>query len=145
MLHKRISKEDKKELQLAIEHANKYFDWESIKPSEQYETRLDRRVKRKKLDKGHVYDWKMDAGEKACRIFEWWKLRFTDTTIFICFRFALRSVVLSQMSSCSVERGFSQLKLIRETCGINMMEDMTEIRMFMSRRFECKYGRIGWI
>ena len=73
----------------------------------------------------------MDAGEKACRIFEWWKVRFTDTTMFTCFRFALRLVVLSQMSSCSVEGLFSQLKLIRETCGGNMMEDMNEIRMFM--------------
>ena len=121
----------KKELPLATKHANKAFDWESIKPSKQYETRLDRRIKRKKLDKDHVFDWKRDAGEKACRIFEWWKLRFTDTTMFICFRFALRLVVLSQMSSCSVERVFSQLKLIRETCGENMMEDMTEIRMLM--------------
>lgn len=121
----------KKELPLAIEHANKMFDWESIKPSKQYETRLDRKIKRKKLDKDHNFDWKMDAGEKACRIFEWWKVRFTDTTMFTCFRFALRLVVLSQMSSCSVERVFSQLKLVRETCGENMMEDMTEIRMFM--------------
>ena len=121
----------KKELPLAIEHANKMFDWESIKPSKQYETRLDRKIKRKKLDKDHVFDWKVDPGETACRIFEWWKVRFTDMTMFPCFRIALRLVVLSQMSSCSVERVFSQLKLIRDACGESMMEDMTEIRMFM--------------
>ena len=121
----------KKELSLAIEHANKVFQWESINPNKQYEIRIDRTIKRGKLDKDHVFDWKMDTGEKACRIFEWWKLRFTDTTMFTCFRLVLRLVVSSQMSSCSVKRVFSQLKLIRETCGENMMEDMTEIRMFM--------------
>ena len=73
----------------------------------------------------------MDAGKKAYRIFEWWKVQFTDTTMCIRFKFALKSVVLTQMSSCSVERVFSQLTLIRETCGENMMEDMNEIRMFM--------------
>ena len=87
---------------MAIEHANTIFDWESIKPSKQYKTRLDRRIKRKKLDKDHVFDWKMDTGEKACCIFEWWKVRFTDTTMFICLKFALRLVVLNQMSGCSV-------------------------------------------
>ena len=72
----------------------------------------------------------MDVGEKACRI-ESWKVQFTDTTMFTYFRFALRLAVLSQMSSCSVERVFSQLQLIREICGENMMEDMTKICMFM--------------
>ena len=37
----------KKELPLAIEHANEIFESESMKPSKQYETRLDRRIKRK--------------------------------------------------------------------------------------------------
>ena len=39
--------------------------------------------------------------------------------------------MLSQVSSCSLERVFSQLKLIRDTCGDNMLEDMTEIRMIL--------------
>ena len=30
----------------------------------------------------------------------------------------------------NVERVFSQLKLICDTCGDNMMEDVTEVRMF---------------
>ena len=46
------------------------------------------------------------------------------------FAKAIRVVVLTQLSSCAVERVFSQLKLIRDTCGDNMMEDMLEIRMF---------------
>jgi len=40
-------------------------------------------------------------------------------------------VVLSQLSSCSVERVFSRLQLINERCGDNLFEDMLEIRLFM--------------
>ena len=61
----------KKEVPLAIEHANKIFDWESIKSTKQYKTRLDNRRKRRKLDDNHQFDWKSDPGEKANRIFEW--------------------------------------------------------------------------
>ena len=50
--------------------------------------------------------------------------------MFKCFQKALRLVVLSQVSSCSVERVFLQLKLMRDTCGDNMLEDMVEVRMF---------------
>ena len=37
---------------------------------------------------------------------------------------------MTQLSSCAVERAFSQLKLIRDACGDNMMEDQLEVRMF---------------
>ena len=46
------------------------------------------------------------------------------------FAEAIRVVVLTQMSSCAVERVFYQLKLIQDTCGDNMMENMLEIKMF---------------
>ena len=39
-------------------------------------------------------------------------------------------VLKLQLSSCAVERVFSQLNLIIDTCGENMLEDMVEIRMF---------------
>ena len=86
----------KKELPLAIEHANQNFDWESIQPTKQYKTRMDHRKKRRKLNDNHQFDWKSDPGEKASRIFEWWKVRFEvdkDQTQFPCFRLALRLVV----------------------------------------------------
>ena len=40
-------------------------------------------------------------------------------------------VVLTQTSSCSVERVFSRLKMVRDACGDNMYEDMLEVRMPM--------------
>jgi hypothetical protein len=57
-------------------------------------------------------DWKKDAGEKAKRIWEWWKDIVVDNKEFSCFSTALR-LLWVQVSSCAVERGvFSQLKLI---------------------------------
>ena len=44
---------------------------------------------------------------------------------------ALRLLVLSQLSSCSVERVFSCLKLVQEICGGGMLEDHLEMRLFL--------------
>ena len=46
------------------------------------------------------------------------------------FSQAVRIVVLTQLSSCAVERVFSQLNLICKSCGENMMEDILQVRMF---------------
>ena len=40
--------------------------------------------------------------------------------------------------SCAVERVFSQLKLIVESCGENLMEDMLEIRMLLRNNGDLK-------
>ena len=74
----------------------------------------------------------MDAGEKASRIWEWWRVRVyeIENSQLSFFAIAIRVVVLTQMSSCAIERVISQLKLIRDACRDNMMEDMLEIRMF---------------
>ena len=47
------------------------------------------------------------------------------------FAKAIRLAVLTQTSSCAVERVFSQFKIIIETVGENVFEDMIEIRMLM--------------
>ena len=74
-------------------------------------------------------DWKVDHGEQARRIWEWWHCRILGNNRFVHFRHALRLVVLSQTSSCSVECAvFSQLKLVRDACGV-MHEVMLELRM----------------
>ena len=83
-------------------------------------------------------DWRKDAGEKARRIWYWWTPIVTQGTIARDFPYnqtapALRLVaplLCQQVSSCAVERVFSQLLNIRQTCGDNMHEDMWEIRMF---------------
>ena len=54
-----------------------------------------------------------------------------DSNIFPSFAIALRIVVLSQLSSCAVERTFSRLKATRDKLNDNTLEDMAEIRMFL--------------
>ena len=59
---------------------------------------------------------------------KWWKPR-VDTFSF--YTLVLRIVVLAQLSNYFIERVFSRLKLIRNVCGDNMKEDMSEIRLFL--------------
>ena len=73
-------------------------------------------------------DWKKDDGEYACSIWKWWRPR---VEYFPCFSLALRLVVLTQLSSCFVERVFSCLKLIKNPCGGGMLEDHLEMRLFI--------------
>jgi hypothetical protein len=63
--------------------------------------------------------------ETARRIWEWWVLHADKLHSFTK---AAELVVLHATSSCSVERLFSQLKLIIEaTCG-NSLQDNIELR-----------------
>ena len=81
------------------------------------------------MDPNTELDWKEDDGEYACRIWEWWQPRVKE---FPCFALALRLVVLTQLSSCSVERVFSHLSLvIQDICGDGMLEDALEMRLFL--------------
>ena len=112
----------KKELPDVVKEARRDHDLDRIKGNKQYYTRLQRRMKRHNIQNGDDMDWKEDAGEYARRIWEWWRIRVQE---FPCHALAIRLVVLSQLSSCSVERVFSRLSLIRERCGENLYEDMT--------------------
>ena len=122
----------KQEIPTLKEEASKLFDWESVGKRKQYKSRSQRRAKKKSLD-GEIIveDWKQDVGEKASRIWEWWRVRIYEAknTKLEYFAMAVRVVVLTQLSSCAIERIFSQLKLIVDSCGENMFEDMLEIRM----------------
>ena len=59
-----------------------------------------------KLPEGTVLDWKDDSGEYATRIWKWWKGRRDK---FKVHGLVLRLIVLTQLSSCNIERVFSQL------------------------------------
>ena len=118
----------KKEIPDVVKEAKRDHDLERIQGNKQYHTRLQKRMKRYKILNEDDMDWKNDAGEYARRIWEWWRTRVDE---FPCHAFAIRLVVLSQLSSCSVERVFSRLSLIRERCSDSSFEDMTEIRLFM--------------
>jgi len=75
-------------------------------------------------------DWKKEAGEKATRIWEWWRPVITNEAEFPCFSLALKIIGTLQVSTSAVERVFSQLQVIREVCGDKLCEDILEVRMF---------------
>ena len=62
-----------------------------------------------------IGEWVQAEGRKRVYETENPKLKF--------FAKAVRLVVLTQLSSCAIERVFSLLKFIHDACG-NMMEDM---------------------
>ena len=118
----------KKEIPKLLNEVNRHHDLDEIKPSKLFKTRMQKRIKKKKLPPNTILDWKKDDGEYSCRIWEWWRIRMIDLP---CFGLALRLVVLCQLSSCSVERVFSRLKLIQDVCGTNMLQDHLEMRLFL--------------
>jgi hypothetical protein len=131
--YKRITdnliKQLKKEMNDVVEEARTYSrDLDNIKASKPYQTRMQKRIKRAKLPEGTVLDWKDDSGEYATRIWKWWKGRRDK---FKVHGLVLRLIVLTQLSSCNVERVFSQLELIRQRCGENMLDDLAELRIFL--------------
>ena len=119
----------KKEVPIVMEHVKQEFDWDSIEVSSRYVTRIQKQIRKKKLPNEGEIDWKEDIGERARRIWEWWRIRIIDNHEFLYFSVALRLVVLTQTSSCSVERVFSQLTSITDVCGSRLLEDMIELRM----------------
>ena len=112
-----------------MKEAKRYHNLDRIPSIRQYMTRMQGRIKRKKLDKDTVFDWKLDAGEYAQRIWQWWKESRKDK--FLHHGLALRLIVLAQLSSCSVERVFSKLEKIRQVTGDNLKEDMCEVRLLL--------------
>ena len=99
----------KKEIPVVISHANQPFNWEDLKNSQQFQIRLQKRIKRNNLGPvDEALHWEIDPGEKARRIWEWWRSRFIVNTNshLQTFEVVLRRIVLVQLSSCSIEKVF---------------------------------------
>ena len=131
--YKRIFDDDfigrlKKEMPNVLEVAKEDHNLDAMEGSRQYYTRLQKKMIRHNVVDKESMDWKNDAGEYAHRIWKWWMTKVTE---FPCHALAIRLVVLTQMSSCSVERVFSRLQQIQDRCGNHLYEDMTEIRLFL--------------
>ena len=73
-----------------------------------------------------IRTWRDDPIEKARRIWEWWKVHRDR---FVFFSSAVRLIVLVQVSSCAVERVFSQVKYILECIGDRGAKDNIECRL----------------
>ena len=81
----------------------------------------------------NMSSWKNDAGgERARRVYEWWRMLMNEKkTLLPYFTEAIRLVVLTQPSSASCERVFSQLTYIRRIVGDNIVGEMLELRALL--------------
>ena len=118
----------KKETPKLVNEAKGDHDLDRIPSTWQYHTRMQKRIKRHKLPKDTVLDWKNDAGEYTQRIWKWCK---PSKDKYPFHGVAISLIVLAQLSSCSVEQVFSKLEKIRKVASENLKEDMCEIRLLL--------------
>ena len=80
--------------------------------------------------------WKDDPGERARRIWEFWRALVNSTGLFPAWKHAIRMVVLVQPSSAAAERIFTQLKIIVDARGESMLPNMLEFHLFQRCNIE---------
>jgi len=102
--------------------------WNSVEGADEYDVKLAAKAV-EEPEKYQNFTWKSDPIEKARRIWEWWRVNHNHPGMFH-FAQAARLVALVQVSSASVERVFSQVKLICETTGVSPLEQNLQIRLF---------------
>ena len=136
------------ELKSIVQRARIQFDPEALPGSRQYNTKAEQRFQKNQQRRGperREYmvprSWREDPGEKARRIWEWWRVILQSTNIkskFAHFIDALLLVVLVQVSSAVAERVFSALKRVRDTCGDRLVQSSLELRIFylVNKMFE---------
>jgi hypothetical protein len=114
--------------------ARAHFDWNSLDDAKEYDD------KQREHNEGRVHDptlqepaypnWEHNPAECGCRIWLWWRIRVYEVQEFEYIPVALRLVALVQPSSCGIERVFSQLKLVLDSCGDSVLESTLESRLF---------------
>jgi hypothetical protein len=80
-------------------------------------------------------DWKRDVGERARRVYDWWRVIMNDNRGVPTFQEAvtvrLIATTTTQVSSAAVERVFSQLTFIRRAVGDLATQQVLETRAFV--------------
>ena len=117
----------KEESPLYLVLARKEFDWNILPGAKEYNVGLEKKKLAPGNEKMADWTWKGDKAEKARRIWEYWVVHRER---FCYFKLAVRLVALVQVSSTSVERVFTQLKLILETAQQSALHDIIELRLF---------------
>eukprot|EP00957_Ditylum_brightwellii_P089197 6792708-Ditylum_brightwellii.AAC.1 len=111
-----------------VKEATRGYNFNEIEPSKAFKTCLEHWIKRKKLNNEHSITWRDNDAEYTSCIWEWLRHSFHK---FPYHTLALKLAVLTQLSSCSVKRVFSRLKLIRDVCGNNMILEMLELHLIL--------------
>jgi hypothetical protein len=76
-------------------------------------------------------DWKHDVGERARRIYDWWRVVMNEKRGVSKFQEAVRIIATTQVSSAAVERVFSQLTFIRRAIGDLATREVLETRAYV--------------
>ena len=115
-----------------LAYAKGPFDWSGLDGASDYDD---------EHKKGPDH-WRSDPAEKARRNWQRWRDVMHPSCRFPAFRLALRLVALVQPSSAFVERCFSQMKHIVETCGSKMLSDLLLLRMLFrcNRKAYAEFG-----
>ncbi len=100
-------------------YANDEF-WNNLDGSSKYDEKLAARIRNGTI--GDDVTWKDDPNESARHVWEFWRVHRKNVKIFHIAK-AARLVALVEVNSASVERIFSQMKLIQDSCGDNMLEE----------------------
>ena len=114
---------------LAVVNSTPEEFWDKVDGAAAYDKDLKEKQESKDPDikaKFAGKTWRDDRIEKARRVWEWWK---TYHHKFTFLSNAVRLVVLVQTSSASVERVFSQVKIIVDTIGELALESTLETRL----------------
>jgi hypothetical protein len=124
----------KREIPRYRRKARAHFDWNALDGANDYNDTLRAHQERTQHDptlREPAYtNWWDDPAERGRRIWLWWRIRVYEVEEFTHIPLALRLVALVQPSSCGIERVFSQLKLVLEACGDNVLESTLEGRLF---------------
>ena len=116
----------KAELPAVLAHAARDFDWSTVPGAADF----DASIRRSDAAADVSFAWQLNPGEKARRIWEWWRARIRKSDELVFFKIAVRLVVLVQASSAAVERANSQLKRIFDVVGVAAPAETIEYRFF---------------
>jgi hypothetical protein len=99
--------------------ANDEF-WNNLDGSSEYDEKLATRIGNGTI--GDDVTWKDDPIESTRHVWEFWRVHRKNVKIFHNAK-AAHLIALVQISSASVERIFSQMTLIWDSCGDSMLEE----------------------
>ena len=114
--------------------ARAHFDWNALDGAKEYNEKIQElnagRGNDPTLREPAYPNWEHDPAERGRRIWLWWRIRVYEVQEFEYITVALRLIALVPPSSCGIERVFSQLKLVLDSCGDNILESTIESRLF---------------
>lgn len=100
--------------------------WSEIDGAKKFDLDLKKKIKENPDEYDANRTWQNDRIEQSRRVWEWWRVMAPKLPRFFT---AARLVALVPLSSASVERVFSQVKMIVDQVGDSVLEETLEARV----------------